>query len=233
MSTPTPDGETETELDTLEAALDAAILAALATATHTASRAIEDATAAAIAASLTADALRAAAAGLTTQAAAAAPTAVNIGAAQAHTNTPTPAGDSTPTRPEQTVMARILDGINPAADIAFILDDAARTALTLDPRALPGHVTATAHRLRRTVVTTVHRAANRGRLWYARTFGMDLVWVSENDYRVCPICAPMDGTVVAATEADLFTIDNDDPEFNDLPPAHHMCRCSIRVQPRQ
>lgn len=50
-------------------------------------------------------------------------------------------------------------------------------------------------------------------------------WVTRHDERVCPICDSMDGLIVAFDQ----TFEDADGEEYFQPPAHPMCRCSIRL----
>jgi len=53
------------------------------------------------------------------------------------------------------------------------------------------------------------------------------VWFTNNDDRVCPICAPLDGMVVGIGEG--FTTEDDKSIGADGPPAHVSCRCWIQT----
>lgn len=80
----------------------------------------------------------------------------------------------------------------------------------------------------RLVVTRLIGAYNRGRRWYARQLTLDLEWVTVEDQRVCPVCRPLDGAVIASTRG--FRIEGAD--FTDVPgqpPAHPRCRCFTKV----
>lgn len=70
---------------------------------------------------------------------------------------------------------------------------------------------------------------SRGRRWYANLFGYELMWITVGDGRVCPVCTPLDKTVIASTKA--FTSERADFQgVPGQPPAHPRCRCYTEVR---
>lgn len=164
---------------------------------------------------------------ITTLLTSAAATALLIGATRARQDQPVTTTDDWPTTPTQQQARDMARDLGIASAVAFILQDAARKTTTLTVDQLADHLTATTTRLWREMVTTIHRAANHGRAWYARVFGLELVWLTRGDERVCPTCGPLHGTTAPATGYDTNTAW---AGFDRLPPAHPLCRCYTQVR---
>lgn len=72
-------------------------------------------------------------------------------------------------------------------------------------------------RARRIAVTEITRLFARGNqmAWEDTGFINKVKWNTSQDDKVCPICAPLDGTMIGIADIDA------------LPPAHPNCRCWI------
>ncbi|WP_017602198.1 phage minor head protein [Nocardiopsis lucentensis] len=89
-------------------------------------------------------------------------------------------------------------------------------------------VAQTAERLWNTITTRITDAFNRGRRWYAQLFAYELKWFTRADERVCPICRPLNGKVIASGRG--FSSDTADWQgIGGQPPAHWRCRCYTQV----
>lgn len=86
----------------------------------------------------------------------------------------------------------------------------------------------TATRLWNTIRTRIQDSFNRGRRWYAQLFRYDLKWFTRRDERVCPICRPLNGRVIASARG----FESDIADWQGVasqPPAHFRCRCYTQV----
>lgn len=81
-------------------------------------------------------------------------------------------------------------------------------------------------------------AANQGQLeaWRAATDQGLLprtarkVWVTAQDSRTCPICAPLDGMVVGMFDTFTATEGTTTPLSSIVPPIHPSCRCAVVLE---
>jgi SPP1 gp7 family putative phage head morphogenesis protein len=114
-------------------------------------------------------------------------------------------------------------------DVRFIITSSGLRVETSPPEPnMLERVLQTAERLWRTVTTRITDAFNRGRRWYAQLFQYDLKWFTRADERVCPICRPLNGQVIASQRG----FESDTAEWQGTggqPPAHWQCRCFTEV----
>lgn len=164
-------------------------------------------------------------------------TAVNMGVDDSVEEAPPP---DTPEGRAQAAAAHF----NPHADDSTVDRLTADMNVSRDVRSLTSTAAArvaTAGMMTGSAVTDLNRSANqlvrtklmdaynRGRRWYAGLFGYDLVWINVGDGRVCPICDPLGGTVIASTKA----FSSERADFQGVPgqpPAHPLCRCYTEVR---
>lgn len=156
--------------------------------------------------------------------------AVPLGARDAAVEAPPPEGAQTRIVPADADVHDLTADIDLRQDVRFIISSTGLRVETSPPRTTADAVAVVdqaANRVWNVTTTGINRAYNRGRGWYAALFAYDLRWYTRADERVCPVCRPRNGLVVASRER--FQAEPDWDAFDGRPPIHFRCRCYTEV----